>query len=75
MIMLTVPRVSRLPLGRLLGLKFSHRLTDNIADNWYSVFVSITIKKVAFRKTDQRRRRVVVWYILFTSTIITTLSA
>lgn len=58
MIMLTVPRVSRLPL--VLGLKFSHRLNDNIADYSYSVFVSITLEIVTFRKTDQRRRRVVV---------------
>lgn len=69
MIMLTIPRVSRLPLA--LGLKFSHRLTDDIADYSYNVYVRITLEKVAFRKTDQRRRRVVVWYILFTSTIIT----
>lgn len=58
MIMLTVPGVSRLQL--VLGLKFSHRLTDNFADYSYNVFVSITLEKVAFRKTDQRRRRVVV---------------
>lgn len=69
---LTIPCVSHEPMTQ--GLKLN-KFTANIADYTILLCQYLGYVRRAFRKPYQRRRRVVVWEILFTSKMITTDSA